>query len=131
MLIELDDLANTIETYGPRVADAVLVAVAERLRRTVRPADLVARLGGGRFAVLFENVARAQVDDIAKRVAQTVNGSLSVLGHAVPVRASLGLVQADGITDAGVLMERAGAALARAKATTTERLAWFAEPTVQ
>ena len=119
MLIDVDGFTAVNATYGRHVGDAVLVAIAERLRRTVRPRDLVARLGSDDFAVLFEDVGRAQAHDIADRLERNVNEPLSVLGHQVQVRASLGIVEADGVTDAGALMERAGAALARAKTTRT------------
>jgi diguanylate cyclase (GGDEF)-like protein len=128
LLIDLDDFAATTEAHGPEAANAVLVAIAERLRRTVRPQDVVARLGGDQFAVLFEGIGSAVVDQIAKRVMRNVTESVVVGGVHIRVRANLGAAQADAAQDARMLMEQATAALAEAKAAAEEHVAWFGKP---
>jgi diguanylate cyclase (GGDEF)-like protein len=129
LMIDIDDFSTINETHGRAAGDAVLVTIAERLRRTVRPRDLVARLSGDNFAVLFENVGPAEVNHIAKRVMRNVNESVSVQGQQVRVRASLGIAQSDEFVTAHTLMQHATAALAGAKAATDEHLAWFATVT--
>lgn len=127
MLIELDDLDRVNAEYGRDAGDAVLVAIAERLRQTVRPKDLVARLGGGRFAILFEDVAAAVMDKIAQRVIRTVNESVPVREDLVRIQASLGVAHAPASAGgAGPLMAQAAAALAAARTAGTQRYAWFA-----
>lgn len=128
MLIDVDDLAGINEQYGREAGDLVLAAVAERLRRAVRPRDLVARLQSDDFAVLFEDVAPEAVDGIAKRIMRIMHESVPVLGHQVRMRASLGIAPASS-RDATLLMEQAAAALAEAKVATDMQYAWFAELT--
>jgi len=54
ILVNLDGLKLLNERLGHEAGDATLVVVAELLRRTVRPADLIARLGGNEFALWLD-----------------------------------------------------------------------------
>jgi diguanylate cyclase (GGDEF)-like protein len=126
MLIELDGFEAVTAEHGQAGGDAVLIAVAERLRGAVRPPDLVARLDGDVFAVLLEDVATADVATIAARMARTVDEAIPVHDQQLRVRASMGVSRAGPSADAGTLMAHAVAALAGAKVR-TERLAWYPE----
>lgn len=118
ILIDLGGLDDFEAEHGRQASDALLVATAERLRGVVRPRDLVARLEGDVFAVLFENVGTAEIAVIAERMERTVNEPIAVHGERVRVRASLGIVQAGPGRDATALIGHATAALAEAKAMT-------------
>jgi diguanylate cyclase (GGDEF)-like protein len=63
-LVDLDDFKHVNDDYGHQVGDALLVAVAQRLRGVVRAGDLLSRLGGDEFAIVFES------DDSAALVAR-------------------------------------------------------------
>jgi signal peptidase I len=127
MLINVDNLDTINDEHGREFGDAVLVGVAERLRRAVRPTDLVARLTGDDFAVLFENVRRDAVDNVAKRVLRVAHESMLVGVELLQVRVSLGVVQGAPGVAATVLMDQARAALAEAQAENNSHYAWFAE----
>jgi diguanylate cyclase (GGDEF)-like protein len=69
LFIDVDDFKKVNDLFGHQVGDAVLKAIGERLGRTLRGADVVARIGGDEFAVILTNTTTA--DDIA-RVAENL-----------------------------------------------------------
>ncbi len=67
LFLDLDRFKNINDTLGHDVGDALLREVATRLRASVRPGDIVSRLGGDEFTLVLANIAH--VDDVT-RVAQ-------------------------------------------------------------
>jgi diguanylate cyclase (GGDEF)-like protein len=114
-MIDLDDFKSVNDTLGHHAGDALLVAVAERLRRGVRPQDLVARLGGDEFAVVLDGIAPEHVDTVAQRMMGILTEPLQVDGHEVYVRASVGIADSGPDIGAEVLKRQADLALYEAK----------------
>ena len=71
LVIELDGLAAARENAGREVVSAVVAEVGRRLRATVRGEDVVARMGGGAFAVLADGTD-ADADRLAARCLSVV-----------------------------------------------------------
>ncbi len=66
--IEVEDLRDLTEAYGPAISDRAVVHVGRVLRTHVPPFALLAHLGGGRFAVLTTARARRPVERVANAV---------------------------------------------------------------
>jgi diguanylate cyclase (GGDEF)-like protein len=114
--IDLDRFKPINDTYGHAAGDAVLVAVAERLRNAVRPGDLAARLGGDEFAALCADLDPAGQHHLTDRLAAVIAEPIDVDGgHRVTVGASIGVASTrDGI-EPQTLITRADHAMFDAK----------------
>ena len=66
--IDLDDFKIVNDTSGHEAGDAVLRAVADRIRLAARPTDLVARVGGDEFVILFPELDERNAAAIIERV---------------------------------------------------------------
>jgi diguanylate cyclase (GGDEF)-like protein len=117
LYLDLDNFKDINDTLGHPVGDALLGAVAQRLRSGVREGDVVARLGGDEFAVLhLETNHPDQTAALAQRIAHSIGMPYQVENHRVVVTASIGISVAPGDgTDADQLLKNADMALYRAK----------------
>jgi diguanylate cyclase (GGDEF)-like protein len=74
LFLDLDRFKNINDSLGHTHGDLLLVAFAERLERTLRPVDTLARFGGDEFAILISGMTDATD---AVRVAQRIQDELS------------------------------------------------------
>ena len=67
--IDLNEFKQVNDLHGHLVGDRYLQEVSRRMKRQLRPCDVLARLGGDEFAVLVSEVRnRAEVDEICARL---------------------------------------------------------------
>ena len=118
MLLDLNDFKSVNDNFGHPVGDALLIEVAERLKRCVREVDTVARLGGDEFAIIVSNIeSLGEADTVAKRVIKRLSQQLTIEGCLVGAGVSIGIstYPGDG-TDPEALVRLADRALYEAKA---------------
>ncbi len=129
LFVDLDGFKAVNDRYGHAAGDAVLRAVADRLRAVLRPGDVVCRLGGDEFVVLVEGVtAERELMDLSERLIEKVSRPIREAGQELRVGASVGIsVARDAGIDAGVLLAEADAAVYRAKARGRGRAELFDE----
>jgi diguanylate cyclase (GGDEF)-like protein len=115
LLLDLDRFKAVNDTRGHDAGDIVLLEVAHRLRRAVRPHDTVGRLGGDEFVVLLESVTREEAALIGERIRQALRAPVRIGDHEVLPSASIGLVLADPGDDPVETLQRADLAMYAAK----------------
>ena len=117
LFLDLDGFKQINDSLGHAAGDKLLQSVARRLLACVREPDTVSRYGGDEFAVLLQDVHRAQdAAATARRVLRALGESHSIDGQQVHVTASIGMsiYPADGF-DTETLIRNADTAMYRAK----------------
>ncbi len=117
MVVDIDHFKRINDTKGHAAGDAVLVGLAGLLQRQLRAVDTVGRIGGEEFLLVLPGTTETQAVTLAERLRTQVLDS--TLGTTI----SIGVAEArtDDV-DIGRVVERADAALYRAKASGRNRV---------
>ncbi|HUH06456.1 MAG TPA: sensor domain-containing diguanylate cyclase, partial [Egibacteraceae bacterium] len=94
LMLDLDDFKRVNDTLGHSAGDRLLVSLAERLRRCVRPSDTVARLGGDEFALIIV-AGPEQARRVAARVLDEMSQPVEIGDEMVAVGASVGIAMSE------------------------------------
>ena len=116
---DLDGFKPVNDTYGHAAGDLLLAMMGRRLSESVRPGDVVARMGGDEFLVLVpteRGVDEEWLRAVALRVQAAITRPVPIEGHWVVVGASIGIARFPDDGDQGeVLLRKADEAMYRAK----------------
>lgn len=117
LYLDLDHFKDVNDTLGHTVGDALLQAVAIRLKSCVRKTDLVARFGGDEFAVLQEDAGDVgKAERLAAKISKALSVPYTINGNRVWTTASIGIVlYSQEIEGPESLLIKADLALYRAK----------------
>ena len=120
LFLDLDHFKLINDSLGHHAGDALLRAVAPRLRSHLRPGDIVARFGGDEFGILIDRLAdEGEALAIADRVADAFTQPFSLDGVDHFVSASIGVAVSraseERTVNAELLIRDADAAMYRAK----------------
>ncbi|MFN3286347.1 MAG: putative bifunctional diguanylate cyclase/phosphodiesterase, partial [bacterium] len=117
LLVDLNEFHQVNEEFGPAAGDRVLQWVAQTLKAQVRSGDVVARVGGDRFAVLLPEADARVARRTAERLLQALREPATVAGVQVRVWPRCGAaVLGRSPAGAAELFRAAESALDRAKA---------------
>jgi diguanylate cyclase (GGDEF)-like protein/PAS domain S-box-containing protein len=106
LFADLDHFKAINDSLGHAAGDQLLTAVAQRLRRSVRAQDLVARLAGDEFVIALESVHdREEAARVARKVLSDLEAPLELAGQILGPSASIGiaLYPADARSATGLL----------------------------
>jgi diguanylate cyclase (GGDEF)-like protein len=138
LFLDIDQFRSLNDTYGHSTGDRVLIAVAQRLRHTLRLGDGLARYGDDEFAVLMdlsgingddEELLKAHAYQFASRLVAQFRPALELGDTRLDVGVSVGVsvVRPDALggTDAALILRQLDGAILQAKAQRHERVAVF------
>jgi diguanylate cyclase (GGDEF)-like protein len=93
LFLDVDRFKIINDALGHLIGDKLLVLLAQRLKKSIRSLDTVARFGGDEFAILVEDVQKAQdVDYLADRINEEMRLPFQVLGREIFASFSIGIV---------------------------------------
>ncbi len=117
LCLDLDGFKSINDRFGHAAGDALLVAVARRLRESIRDVDFLCRIGGDEFVILLPAIAPDEVETAAQRIIERISEPFD-LGHQAPLRVGISIGSAsapqDG-TSADELLRSADRAMYKAK----------------
>jgi diguanylate cyclase (GGDEF)-like protein/PAS domain S-box-containing protein len=117
LFLDLDRFKHINDSRGHETGDALLKAVAQKIRSTVGSADVAVRMGGDEFIVILNEVTdTAKVNDTAERIVEALSHPFLINGHALATTVSIGvsLFPRDG-ADMGELLRHSDTAMYQAK----------------
>lgn len=117
IFLDLDGFKDVNDRLGHHSGDELLQAAARRLRESLRPADVLARIGGDEFVVLLGGAATPSgATVVVGRLVASLHAPFVVADREVRVTASAGVaIGRPGTTTADRLLRDADAAMYRAK----------------
>jgi diguanylate cyclase (GGDEF)-like protein len=91
--LDIDRFKVINDGLGHFVGDQLLVLFSQRLKKSVRTIDTVARFGGDEFAVLVDDAGKvSDVNELAERIKDEMRPHFSVFGHDIFASVSIGIV---------------------------------------
>ncbi len=131
MFIDLDGFKAVNDALGHHAGDLLLIEVARRMLRALRPGDMVARLGGDEFVTIVETVQPNDAVELAKDVLDCLDRRFELQGLELRLSASVGIaVYPDNGKHPHELLRAADAAMYRAKSQGKNGY-WFYDPSLE
>jgi diguanylate cyclase (GGDEF)-like protein/PAS domain S-box-containing protein len=118
LFVDLDRFKTINDSLGHGIGDEVLLAVAKRLRASVRGSDTVARYAGDEFTLILRHIVqRDDVLRIAEKICRVLESPLTLGdGRELHITASIGIsFYPDDAATADKLLQHADVAMYSAK----------------
>ncbi len=126
LFLDLDDFKTVNDSLGHGAGDALLVVVAERIRRCLRASDTAARMGGDEFAIIIEEASDTAPTLLADRILTALAMPYELDGRQLSIHASIGVaISMSGQQAADDLLRDADVSMYVAKAHGKNRVQIF------
>ena len=127
LFLDLDRFKGVNDALGHAAGDELLIALAQRLKATVRESDVVCRHSGDEFTLLLRDAhSWDEVAATADRLLKAIEEPLALRGHDFGVSASIGIALfPDDAADHDELVRHADAAMYAAKRMGRARYSFF------
>ena len=120
-MLDLDHFKTVNDVYGHPEGDKVLRTAVERWQSGLRPADLLARIGGEEFAVLLVETSQSGGLEVAERLRLAIKALETPSGGRITASFGVAECPTDAQTASGIL-KAADVALYEAKRTGRDRV---------
>jgi len=96
MVIDLDRFKQVNDSVGIAVGDSILLTLARRLTRILKPQDTLARLAGDQFGlILLSEQDSAKITAFAETIRKTIRAPIAFNDREIFLTASIGLALSD------------------------------------
>ncbi|HSY29655.1 MAG TPA: bifunctional diguanylate cyclase/phosphodiesterase, partial [Burkholderiaceae bacterium] len=111
-----DHFKDINDSLGHSVGDVLLTEMANRLNSALRETDVISRLGGDEFILMFPGVNAQVAAEIAQKLLDVISSPIQIEQHDLNMTGSIGiaLYPDDGV-NLETLLKRADAAMYRVK----------------
>ncbi|VVD71874.1 diguanylate cyclase [Pandoraea morbifera] len=128
IFIDLDRFKQVNDSLGHQAGDVLLRTIAQRLRRALRGADIVARLSGDEFVAVLTECDPERLDIAIERMRGAVNAPCQVDGVTLAPSGSFGIsLYPNHGREFDILLQRADMAMYQAKMTSPGSVRFFSE----
>ena len=117
LFVDIDGFKLVNDTMGHEAGDLLLMQIAERLRRSTRQTDLLARISGDEFVVLLRGLkASSEGVGVAEKIKRTLDEPFFIDAQVFHIGASIGVsVSPDDAADPTELLRHADSAMYHVK----------------
>lgn len=95
LIVDMDDFKKVNDTYGHVEGDKLLIAVAELLRQSCHPDDVVTRMGGDEFFIIGQRDHRSEVERLMEEISDNADLYNEQSSAPYDMRMSLGFTMLD------------------------------------
>lgn len=128
LFFDLDHFKNVNDTKGHTIGDKVLIETAQRISKTIRSTDLVARIGGDEFVILLDDINEftTNILQIAENILDVIRQPYYIGNYTFMLSASIGAILFKGDQySIETLLQYADSAMYHAKETGRNTIKFF------
>jgi diguanylate cyclase (GGDEF)-like protein/PAS domain S-box-containing protein len=129
LILELGRFKIINDSFGQLFGDRLLQEIADRITKNAGEQAIVARLGGGEFAIVLEDVKdMAETQAVARSVVAALSAEFLIQGHSLNISFNVGIsVFPENGKDGSELLQNADVALFSSKESGPNNCRFFSE----